>query len=105
MRQIFTHPKDLICPDSRSLQAGYPRRGGRHSSPEPKVRQRAGFIGQHPRTQASEFGNFSAPESQIGRGSGFNSTRPPKYKGSIPNSARANRNSTPLQGQIPPGYE
>ena len=37
-----------------------------------------------------------APESHIGRGSRFNSTRPPKYKGSIPNSARAHRNSTPL---------
>ena len=51
MRRIFTHPKDQISPDSRSLQAGYPRRGGRHSSPEPKVRQRARFIGQHPRTK------------------------------------------------------
>ena len=46
-------------------QAGYPRRGGCHSKPEPRIRQRARFTEKRPRIQAFEFGNSLASKPQI----------------------------------------
>ena len=78
MQRFFLYFEDKLCPDSRALRAGYPSMGGHGPSFEPRIRQRARSIGQHPGARTSKIGNSSAPGSQIGSGFGTKSTHPPR---------------------------
>ena len=53
LRTNYVQIPELSEPDTRLWE-------GHHPSPEPRVRQRARLIGQHPETQTSKIGNSSA---------------------------------------------
>ena len=80
MQRFFLYFEDKLCPDSLALRAGYPSTGGHRPNPEPRIRQRARPMGQHPGARTAKIGNSSAPGSQIGSGYGLKYTHPPKHK-------------------------